>query len=175
MNNIIKISVVVTLALVVALFAGCGKKKTEEPKNESSILTGGDIAEIFGEDNEETSDIGKVELDPDADEDTIDVGALDELDGSSSSNNSSKDSSSKDSSSKDSSSKNSSSKNQSSSSSSKNESSSKNQSSSSKNESSSKNQSSSSKEQSSSQTSSNSMSSEMEKDNDSKVYTPGWI
>ena len=173
MNNIIKISIVVTLALVIALFAGCGKKKTEKPKNESSILTGGDIEDILGKDDEVTSDIGMVELDPDADEDTVDVGVLDNL-GSSSSNESS-DNSSKDNSSKD----NNSSKNQSSSS--KNESSSKNQGSSSKNESSSKNQGSSSKNESSSknqtssQTSTNGMSSEMEKDNDSKVYTPGWI
>lgn len=163
MNNIIKISIVVTLALVIALFAGCGKKKPEK-ENESSILMNGDITEIFGENSEETSDIGKVELVPGKDEDTVDAGALDKLESSGSS--SSEDSSSNGSSSKDSSSKNNSSKNQSSSS--KNESSSKNQSSSSKNESSSKNQ-------TSSQTSSNGMSSEMEKDNDSKVYTPGWI
>ena len=164
MNNIIKISVVVTLALVVALFAGCGKKKTEEPKNESSILTGGDIEEIFGKDDEDTSDVGKVELVPGKNEDTVDAGALDKLE---SSDANSSESSSKDESSNDSSSKNeSSSKNQSSSS--------KNQSSSSKNESSSKNDSSSSKNQSSSQTSSSSTGG-LDKDNDSKTYTPGWI
>ena len=155
MNNIIKISIVVTLALVVALFAGCGKKKTEKPKNESSILMGGDIEDILGKDDAVTSDIGMGELLPDEDEDTVDAGALDALESSDSS------------SSEDSSSKNNSSKNQSSSS--KNESSSKNQSSSSKNESSSKNDSSSSKNQSSSQASSSSTSS------GSNSYTPGWI
>lgn len=158
MNNIIKISIVVTLALVIALFAGCGKKKTEQPKNESSILMGGDIEDILGKDDAVTSDIGKGELLPGEDEDTVDVGALDELENPSSSDS---DNSSKD---------NNSSKNQSSSTS-KNESSSKNQSSSSKNESSSKTQSSSSKNQSSSQASGSSASSGAGKDN----YTPGWI
>lgn len=173
MNNIIKISVVVTLALVVALFAGCGKKKTEEPKNESSILTGGDIEEIFGKDDEVTSDIGKVELTPNKNEDTVDAGALDKLESSNttSSDNSSKNESSKDNNSKDNNSKDNNSKDNGS----KNESSSKTQSSSSKNESSSKNDSSSSKNQSSSQTSSGSMGGGMDKDTDSKTYTPGWI
>lgn len=157
MNNIIKISVVVTLALVIALFAGCGKKKPIK-ENESSILMGGDIEDILGKDDEVTSDIGKGELLPGEDEDTVDIGALDELENPSSSDS---DNSSKD---------NNSSKNQSSSTS-KNESSSKNQSSSSKNESSSKTQSSSSKNQSSSQASGSSASSGAGKDN----YTPGWI
>lgn len=163
MNNIIKVSVVVTLALVIALFAGCGKKKPAK-ENESSILMGGDIEDILGKDDEVTLDIGKGELLPDEDEDTVDAGALDKLESSGSS--SSEDSSSEDSSSKDSSSNNNSSKNQSSSS--KNESSSKNQSSSSKNESSSKTQSSSSKESSSSQTTSSTVS-------NTDKYTPGWI
>ena len=162
MNKIIKISVVVTLALIIALFAGCGKKKPAK-ENESSIRTDGFLNEIFGDDFDDGDDSSNK-----THEDIVDAGALDALEsGSASTNNSSEANSSK---------------NNTSSSSSNNESSSKNQSSS-KNESttssknevtSSKNESSSSKNESSSNASTTSSKNTVSTDNDSTIYTPGW-
>ena len=168
MNKIIKISVVVTLALIIALFAGCGKKKPKK-ENESSIRTDGFLNEIFGDDFDDGESTDKNY------EDEVDAGALDALEsGNATTNNSSEATSSKNNTSS------SSSKNESSS---KNQTSSKNETSSSKNESttssknevtSSKNQSSSSKNEGSSNTSTTSSKNTVSTDNDSTIYTPGW-
>lgn len=169
MNKIIKISVVVTLALIIALFAGCGKKKPAK-ENESSIRTDGFLNEIFGDDFDDGDDSSNK-----THEDIVDAGALDALEsGNATTNNSSEATSSKNNTSS------SSSKNESSS---KNQTSSKNEISSSKNESttssknevtSSKNQSSSSKNEGSSNTSTTSSENTVSTDNDSTIYTPGW-
>ncbi len=84
MNKIIKLITITLLILCLICIVGCGKKKDKDKEKDtssaSSILTDGNIEDIFGEDDYEVTskdyENGYVDLIEGADEDTVDAAEI---------------------------------------------------------------------------------------------------